>query len=83
MAKILWIASYPKSGNTWIRFLIASLFSGSIERSIEVEHLIPDIHVGINDTHLRDDRKTFVKTHWMHHPRLPLREDTIGAIYIM
>ncbi len=24
--KILWIASYPKSGNTWIRAIIASLF---------------------------------------------------------
>ena len=24
--KIFWIASYPKSGNTWIRAIIASLF---------------------------------------------------------
>ena len=26
MKKIFWIASYPKSGNTWIRSIIASLF---------------------------------------------------------
>ncbi|AVS77152.1 aryl sulfotransferase, partial [Paracidovorax avenae] len=25
---IYWIASYPKSGNTWVRCLIASLLSG-------------------------------------------------------
>ena len=24
--KIFWVASYPKSGNTWIRAIIASLF---------------------------------------------------------
>ena len=24
--KIVWIASYPKSGNTWIRSIISSLF---------------------------------------------------------
>ena len=24
--KIFWIASYPKSGNTWIRSIIAGLF---------------------------------------------------------
>ena len=26
MKKIFWIASYPKSGNTWIRSIITSLF---------------------------------------------------------
>ena len=26
MKKIIWITSYPKSGNTWMRFLIANYF---------------------------------------------------------
>ena len=25
---IIWLASYPKSGNTWLRFFILSLFFG-------------------------------------------------------
>ena len=29
MKKIFWIASYPKSGNTWIRSIVASLFFSS------------------------------------------------------
>ncbi len=29
MAGILWLASYPKSGNTWMRAFLANLFTGS------------------------------------------------------
>ena len=29
MKKIIWISSYPKSGNTWMRFLIANYFFNS------------------------------------------------------
>jgi hypothetical protein len=29
MEKIIWLASYPKSGNTWFRVFIANLLSGS------------------------------------------------------
>ena len=28
MAGICWLASYPKSGNTWLRAFLANLFSG-------------------------------------------------------
>ena len=28
MGKIIWLASYPKSGNTWLRIFLASLVSG-------------------------------------------------------
>ena len=37
MKKIFWIASYPKSGNTWMRAILASLFytnSGEFEFSL-------------------------------------------------
>ena len=29
MGKIIWLASYPKSGNTWVRAFLANLFSDS------------------------------------------------------
>lgn len=41
---IIWLASYPKSGNTWLRFLLASYFFGPPASSIEVGERIPDIH---------------------------------------
>jgi len=28
---IIWLASYPKSGNTWVRSFLANYFSGSSE----------------------------------------------------
>ena len=35
---IVWIASYPKSGNTWIRFFIISLLMGDKTR-LNLNHL--------------------------------------------
>jgi hypothetical protein len=35
---IIWLASYPKSGNTWIRFYIISLLVGK-QRNLNLNHL--------------------------------------------
>lgn len=41
----IYIASYPRSGNTWIRYLLANLLESSIEWGIEnLNRVIPDIH---------------------------------------
>ena len=29
MAGILWLASYPKSGNTWLRIFLANVFANA------------------------------------------------------
>jgi hypothetical protein len=83
MAKIVWIASYPRSGNTWMRFLLANLLYGPLKSSAELDKKIPAIHRGINGKHLLGNQKLLVKTHWSYSPTLPLREDTIGVIYIL
>lgn len=83
MAKIVWIASYPRSGNTWIRFLLANLLYKPVEYSDEIEELIPNIHLGIRADQLHRRAITLIKTHWGHVPELPLREDTIGVIYVL
>jgi hypothetical protein len=83
MAEIVWIASYPKSGNTWVRFLVANLVYRPITESAELQALVPDIHVGVKAAHLRGEKTTFIKTHWKYHEKMPLREDTAGAIYIV
>lgn len=53
MGKIVWLASYPKSGNTWMRAFLANLFRN------------PSTPVGINDLHrfaFGDARADFYET---------------------
>ena len=83
MAQIVWLASYPKSGNTWLRFIIANLILGKVESSDAVRQLVPDFHVAINWQHLRGNRALIVKTHLKYFDKLPLREDTKAVVYIV
>lgn len=83
MAKIVWIASYPRSGNTWMRFLLANLLYGPVTSTAHLQELVPDIHRGLVGSQIYGARKTLIKTHWRFTPDLPLREDTMGAIAII
>jgi len=83
MAKFVWIASYPRSGNTWVRFLLANLLYGPIKSTAQLQELVPDIHRGVNGAQIHGNRKTLIKTHWRYIEDLPLREDTIGVIHIV
>ena len=45
--KIIFISSYPKSGNTWLRCLIGALLNNkNVNFSIENELKIPMKHLG-------------------------------------
>ena len=49
-ANDIYLVSYPKSGNTWLRFLLASYLSKSLDLPLNVNwftlgSIIPDIHV--------------------------------------
>lgn len=73
---IAWLASYPRSGSTWVRFLLTAYRHGAIGRSTDVAREVPDIHgpdAVRADIAARLDRGTplIVKTHvpWTaHHP---------------
>ncbi|MGB0694850.1 MAG: sulfotransferase domain-containing protein [Rhodospirillaceae bacterium] len=42
-ARIVWLASYPKSGNTWLRFLLDSLLRGGAP--VDINHVrLPEAH---------------------------------------
>ncbi len=41
---IVWLASYPKCGNTWLRFMLYAYLYGPPRASIEVPRKIPDLH---------------------------------------
>ena len=84
MARIVWIASYPRSGNTWLRFLLAGvMLRAEIESSAQVRAVIPDIHEGITGAHLWREGVSLVKTHWAFKADFPLREDTVGAVQLV
>ena len=62
--RIVWLASYPKSGNTWLRFLLGHLLGGPIERSDELAARIADAHKIRDWGALEAGRVHYVKTHW-------------------
>jgi len=41
---LIWLAAFPKSGSTWLRFLLHHLLHGPPERSRDVDRRLPSIH---------------------------------------
>lgn len=82
MTRIIWLASYPRSGNTWLRFLLYNLHQGAPFASHQVDKFIPSFHRGVAAEHFTGDRPTIVKTHLRYRPDMPLDECTAGALYI-
>lgn len=68
----VFITSYPKSGNTWMRFLIAHLLwpDGST-RFANIEQKIPDIYRYWDAYLLRARQPRFLKSHEYFHPKYP------------
>lgn len=79
---ITWIASYPKSGNTWVRFIVAALLrGGEVPDSATMEALVPDVHrSGLPPP--REEGWT-LKTHWMYDPTATCFARSRRAIHIL
>jgi hypothetical protein len=58
------IVSYPRSGNTWTRFLIANLLHPEEQATFSnIEHLVPDAEALPNRTLKRIARPRYIKSH--------------------
>jgi hypothetical protein len=79
---IVWIASYPKSGNTWLRFLICNLAFGPVESAADLNELAPDLHELRADPNFAGQR-ILLKTHFPRSPRLPFVERSAAAVYVV
>jgi hypothetical protein len=81
---IIWVASYPKSGNTWVRFLLANYFAGPIESSAQVEDAVPGLDVARDIRPLLATRRHLcIKTHFPWSARHPHVSSTSGAIVVV
>lgn len=86
---IVWIASYPKSGNTWARALLAQyVLDRAIDSLTELEQAAPDLTNLTNAGRLpRTDGATpvLLKTHFL--PDVPLlgefADQTSHAVYLV
>lgn len=66
----IFLVSFPKSGNTWLRFLIGNYLYDNIDFN-NINDLIPDIHVS-NTKHLDGIKKQrFIKSHFTFNPNYP------------
>src|SRR5262245_8013849 len=77
--RLVWLASYPKCGNTWARFLLYQYFHGEAASSAQVASFIPDIHtLGEYQAAARMwPERLIVKTHNMWTPGTP------GQCYVL
>ena len=63
---IIWIASYPKSGNTWVRSLLTSYYFSKINSQFPDLNKIPNFNVGdfVNNSKLLKNNLD-VSAHWL------------------
>lgn len=63
------LVSYPKSGNTWARFLIANLISEKPFSFSDIRSIIPDIHDFKSLKYLRPNENRILKSHFAFQPK--------------
>lgn len=67
----IFIASYPRSGNTWVRFLIASLLTRETVHFRNIDRFVPDLHKKWWVSAVKG-RPRFIKSHipcYEHYPK--------------
>ena len=71
-ARDVFLVSYPRSGNTWMRTAIAILQTGDDVRSIgDLDYIVPDIHHRVPRKRIRALPRYIVKSHFQLGSRMP------------
>jgi aryl sulfotransferase len=58
-----WLASFPRSGNTWLRAMLAQLLASGDAALLEMQKLIPDLHNIFDKEALPSRHRLIVKSH--------------------
>jgi hypothetical protein len=84
MADIVYSAAYPKSGITYLNFMLFhALFDAPGDAArIDSDYII-DIHENLARVPAADGRRHFVKTHFSYDPAMPLHERAERAICLV
>lgn len=63
----IYLVSYPRSGNTWMRVIMSELLYGESGESIkDLQHYVPDIHVKTRASDVIDADRHIVKSHYTY-----------------
>lgn len=83
-SRVVWLASYPRSGSTWVRFLLTAYISRREPSTDDVDRCIPDLH-GRRNLLLDPliDRWLAVKTHLLFTTAHPWVPQTERAVYLV
>lgn len=73
----IWLASFPRSGNTWLRLMMHELLLNEPSDRNKIRLSIPDIHNKWDIFNLNQAKTHFVKTHF------PYRKYCKNIIYII
>lgn len=66
----IFLVSYPKSGNTWTRFLLGNLMNADCRITFSnVERKVPDIYAASKNTLKKTPRPRLIKSHECFDPR--------------
>jgi aryl sulfotransferase len=83
---VIWLNSYPKSGNTWVRFMIANMLAGPLETTELLQSIVPDIHDPqsvLERRRWQSQERKVAKSHLSYRDAEPFRGATGGFIYIV
>ena len=67
----IFITSYPKSGNTWLRFLLANIINDKNVDFSNIEKIIPDIYRNKDSNLLKMPAPRILKSHEYFDPKYP------------
>ena len=82
MSGVYWIASYPKSGNTWLRFLACNLVFGTVESAESLNRMAPDLHE-LSPAFVPPPQPLLMKAHYRFSPDLRFADRTVAAAYVL
>ena len=78
-----WLSAFPKSGSTWLRFLVRHLLHGPATSSSEVEADLPSLHEERPLSPLRRKRGRLILTHKTWEAQRALRIPTAGFVQLI
>lgn len=80
-----YVVSYPKSGATWFRFLMYTLYHQKLDSSVDVMNFYPE--VGVDNENIKQklyrEEEFFVKSHYAYSSELKFNQNISNVVYII